>query len=46
MAEPAFEALLMEHSRETIAKDALAKIAAAAAVTIQAITDSKPLAGS
>jgi EAL domain-containing protein (putative c-di-GMP-specific phosphodiesterase class I) len=30
MAEPAFEALLMEHSRDSGAKDALAKIAATA----------------
>ena len=30
MAEPAFEALLMEHSRDSAAKDALAKIAATA----------------
>ncbi|MDI1260035.1 EAL domain-containing protein [Aquabacterium sp.] len=30
MAEPAFEALLMEHSRDSTAKDALAKIAVAA----------------
>ncbi|MES2089250.1 MAG: EAL domain-containing protein [Pseudomonadota bacterium] len=45
MAEPAFEALLMEHSQETIAKDALTKIAAAAAVTLQGFTDIKPLTG-
>ena len=30
MAEPAFEALLMEHSRDSAAKDALARIAVAA----------------
>jgi diguanylate cyclase (GGDEF)-like protein/PAS domain S-box-containing protein len=30
MAEPAFEALLMEHSRDSVAKDALATIAATA----------------
>jgi EAL domain-containing protein (putative c-di-GMP-specific phosphodiesterase class I) len=30
MAEPAFEALLMEHSRDNLAQDALAKIAALA----------------